>query len=266
LSIWNQRLDAEGFPSPSINKKAPNITVRFKGADMAPLLSSPYWCLLDFGFRYSDMTLAVLPYMIRRQSPVINMAIEDFSDIALYRERVEKLDSVQNKYQGVPICRTVRGPNHEQVVFEANTPDVEEVASLARNFRFFFAEKEPTQFQKILTKVRRRTEDDWACGYLEWLAEQYKDVMKATQISEGLGCPVANRKIIDLWFNSEFFHSEKSKRKQLTSIHAAIGEAPSIFQLYVAIIRCASCVRMLYTVIHLLDAEHQFVYTPDHHF
>ncbi len=202
--------------------------------------------------------------MIRRQTSVIDMTADEFADVALFRKRVEKLASAQQKYQNIPISRTARGSDPNQIIFDANTPDVEEVASLARNFRFFFADKEPTQFKKILTKVRRRTQDEWACGYMDWLDLHYKESMKATQVSEDLGHPVSNKRIIDLWFNSEFFHSESIKREQLDEIHAAIGESPSLFQLYVAISRCSSWVRMLYSVIHLLDADHPFIYSPNH--
>jgi hypothetical protein len=118
----------------------------------------------------------------------------------------------------------------------------------------------------VLTKVRRRAVDDWPCGYLDWLSGQYKSAMRAPQTSEQLGLPIENRKIIDLWFNSEFFHSDTSKKAELTDIHASIGEAPSLFQLYVAIAHCSSYVRMLYPVVHRLTQEHQFIYTPNHHF
>jgi hypothetical protein len=212
------------------------------------------------------MPLPILAHMIRRQSLVVGLEAEEFSDIFLFRERVEKLATAQRKYQRIPISRTRRTENPDELIFEANTPDIEEVASLARNFRFFYADKEPTQFQKILTKVRRGTRDEWACGYMDWLAEQYKEAMKATQVSAGLGHPVSNRKIIDLWFNSELFHSERSKKQELVDIHAAIGEMPSLFQLYVAIARCSCFVRDLYAVVHVLTVEHQFVCTPNHHF
>jgi hypothetical protein len=212
------------------------------------------------------MQIPVLPHMTKRQSPVFGMEVDDFSDVALFRERVEKLAMSQRKYQGIPISKTTRNDESGEATFEANTPDMDEVENLALKFRFFYADKEPTQFQKILTKVRRRVQDEWACGYMDWLAEQYKETMRTTQISAALGLAVSNRTIIDLWFNSQFFHSEISKREQLADIHATIGKVPSLFQLYVAIARCASHIRMLYSVVHALDVEHQFIYSPNHHF
>ena len=194
------------------------------------------------------------------------MAAEEFSDVAPFRERVEKLVAAQKMYQGIPISKTTRSSDPKDITFEANAPQIEEVASLARNYRFFHGEKEPTQFTRVLTRLRWRVRDEWACGHLDWLAEQYKDSMKATQISADLGRPVSNRTIIDLWFNSELFHSDKLKKEELRKVHSDIGEVASLFQLYVAILRCSSCVRMLHSVVYALDVEHQFVYSPNHHF
>lgn len=242
------------------------ISVRRESRTFTLLLVYRVTISLTANIRHRRMPVPIFDYMIRRQSPVVGMKTEEFSDAAVFRERVEKLESAQRKYQGIPTSRITPMEKPDKFTFEANTPDIEEVASLARNFRFFYADKEPTQFQKILTKVRRCTQDEWACAYIDWLAEQYKEAMKATQISADLGHPVSNRKIIDLWFNSEFFHTEKLKKQELVDIHAAIGEVPSLFQLYVAIAHCSSLVRSLYFVVHALDVEHQFVYTPNHHF
>jgi len=212
------------------------------------------------------MPLTILPHMISRKSPVTGMDPEEFSDIVEFRERAEKLASAQRKYQRIPISKTSRTQHTGEIAFEANTPDIEEIGSLARNFRFFYADKEPTQFQKILKKVRRRTKDEWAGGYLEWIAERYKEVMKSSQVSAGLGHPVSNRRIIDLWLNSELFHSEKLKREELSKIQDIIGKEAPLFQLYVAIAHCSSYIHMLYSVVHLLDPKHQFIYSPNHHF
>lgn len=212
------------------------------------------------------MKIPVFPHMTKRQSPVVGMALDELFDVALFRERVEKMAGTQRKYQRFPMSKTTRNDTSGEITFETNTPEIDEVASLAMKFRFFYADKEPTQFQKILTKVRRRVQDEWAHGYLDWLADQYKETMKANQVSATLGLAVPNRTIIDLWFNSEFFHSEISKREELADIHAAIGELPSLFQLYVAITKCTSYIRMLYSVVHALDVEHQFIYSPNHHF
>ena len=205
--------------------------------------------------------------MIRRQSPVVGMEANEFYDVLLFRRCVEKFSQSLSRRRGIPYSKTARNRETGEVIaFQANTPEVDEVAILAMRFRLFYAQGEPTQFQKILKIVRRRVQDDWADGYLDKLDIWYKEAMKDTQVSNDLGHPITNREIIDLWFNSEFFHSEPKKREALENIHAVIGEAPSLFQLYVAIGRCGAHLQSLYSVVHRLDASHQFTYTPNYHF
>lgn len=194
------------------------------------------------------------------------MTPDEFSDVASFCERARKMQSIQKKYRRIPISRSTHIESQGQIAFEANTPDEEEVASLARNFRFFYADNEPTQFKKILTKVRRRTQDEWAHSYLDLLSTHYKIAMKDVQISKSCGYPVSNKEIIDLWFNSEFFHSDPSKRQRLSAINSAIGETASLFQLYIAILRSSSSIHNLYLIVHLLEPEHQFIYSPNHEF
>lgn len=213
------------------------------------------------------MTIAILPHMIRRQSTVVGMEANEFSDVLLFRRCVEKFAQSLARRRGPPMSKTTHDRTTGEVLaFEANTPEVDEVAILAMRFRLIYAQGEATQFQRIRGILRRRAEDDWAKGYLDRLGSWYNDAVKDTQVSEALGHPISNKDIIDLWFNSEFFHSEQKKREALANLHTAIGEAPSLFQLYVAIGRCAAHIQALYSVVHRLDASHPFIYTPNHHF
>ncbi len=213
------------------------------------------------------MTITILPHMIRRQSTVVGMEANEFSDVLLFRRCVEKFVQSLARRRAPPMSKTTHDrATGEVLAFEVNTPEVDEVAILAMRFRLIYAQGEATQFQRIRAILRRRAEDDWAKGYLDRLGSWYNDAVKDTQVSEALGHPISNKDIIDLWFNSEFFHSEQKKREALANLHTAIGEASSLFQLYVAIGRCAAHIQALYSVVHRLDVSHPFIYTPNHYF
>lgn len=195
------------------------------------------------------------------------MPKNDIADVKLFRERAEKLFASQAKYQGgVPVASFRESADSGVIDFKANTPDVDEVQNIAIKFRFFYADKEPTQFEKILSKTRRCVADEWACNYIDLIGDQYKEAMKDCDTSERFNCPITNRQIINLWFNSEFFHSNREKRIELNSIHDSIGEGASLFQLHVAMLRCSSIIRTFYYVVHALEEGCEFVYTPNHHF
>jgi hypothetical protein len=204
--------------------------------------------------------------MIARESAVSGITDDELANICLFRERVEKLAASQAKYQNIPGCSYSLDAKTGEHSFEANTPDVDDILNIAVQFRFFYADKEPTQFEKILSQTRRRTSDEWAKNYMDRIADWYKTAMKQSDISNTFGHPVTNRKIISLWFNSEFFHSEPEKRAELRTIHDVIGHEASFFQLYTAIVKCSSFIKMFYAVVHKLEVGNEFVYTPNHHF
>lgn len=212
------------------------------------------------------MKPTIFPYMISRESIVSGITEGELSSIRLFRERVEKLNLSQAKYQNLPISVTVLNNESGELRFKANTPDVDEIINIAVKFRFFYADKEPTQFEKILTQTRRRISDEWAANYIDRIAGFYKEAMKASDTSNTLGHPIANRKIINLWFNSEFFHTDPEKRVELESVNKIIGSEASLFQLYTAIVKCSSFIKMFYGVVHRLEIGNEFVYTPNHHF
>lgn len=207
------------------------------------------------------MSQLVFAHITSRKSAVVSATDEELADIRL----AEKLDAAQAKY-GSPMSTFSRNQDSRETIFAANTPDVDDIANLAVKFRFFYANKEPTQFEKIATKIRHRTNDEGAQNYIDRISDWHRTAMKQCDTSSHFGHPISNRRIIDLWFNSEFFHSATEKRAELQTIHEAIGEEPSLFQLYTAIAKCSSFINMLYVVVHKLEREHEYVYTPNHHF
>lgn len=90
--------------------------------------------------------------------------------------------------------------------------------------------------------------------------------MNSTGTTGKLGQPITNGEIINLWFNSKFFHPDVSKRIKLDDIHKAVGEKASLFQLYLAIVTCSNNIQLLYSVAHKLQADNQCLCTQNHHF
>ncbi len=212
------------------------------------------------------MAGSIFPHMISHVTELEPLTDEQLYQIALYKEKAEDLAVSQNKYQNIPVSSYSEAIDGSKTDFKANTPDVDHILNLAIRFRFFYADKEPTHYAKIVNLLRRNARDEWARNYLGIISEQYKASMKATDTSGSLGHPITNREIINLWFNSKFFHSDAEKRVSLTSINQAVGEEASLFQLYVAIVKCSSHIQSLFSIIHKTDKNNQIVCTPNYHF
>lgn len=211
------------------------------------------------------MSITIFPYLVNRESKLESVTEEEFQGIENFKHRVEQLHSTKKKDMMPPLSQTSY-EDGRVVSYENNVPDIDYVIAISTRYRLLFAEKEPTRFEKIVNIVRRRATDEWAQNYIDNIRLCYLKSLEADDISNNLGLVVENRKMISLWFNSEFFHTDSDKRKILSNINESIGEAGSLFHLYVAIRRCLADVDRLYTVLHKFHREHSYIYTPNHHF
>lgn len=204
--------------------------------------------------------------MVSRETDMESLSDEELRTIALFKERALDLMESQKKYQNIPMSSYSRNPDTRVESFQANAPDIDHIIILSTKFRFFFADKEPTQFETVANLLRNKAKDEWARNYIDRVKLWYKESMKSTDTTGSLGHPVKNREIINIWFNSRFFHSDLSKRSKLDNIHQSVGEGASLFQLYLAIVKCSTNIQYLYSVVHKLQDDNQCLCTPNHHF
>lgn len=204
--------------------------------------------------------------MISHVTDIEPLSSEQAQQLLLFQEKAEDLAEAQRKYQNVPMSSYSMDPAARLSTFQANTPDIDHIATMAMKFRFFYANKEPTHFEKVAGLLRSKAKDEWAINYIDRIALLYKHAMKFTETTGALGSPTTNREILNLWFNSKFFHSDAQKREKLESIHQIVGKEASLFQLYIAITQCASHIESLYVVVHKATDKNLKICTPSHHF
>jgi len=204
--------------------------------------------------------------MVSRETETESLSEQELSKVALFKERALELSQSQKKYQNIPMSSYSKNIDSRVDTFQSNTPDIDHIIILATKFRFFYADKEPTKFETVANLLRNKAKDEWARNYIDHIKLWYKESMKSSDTTGNLGHPVTNREILNLWFNSRFFHSDASKRSKLEDIHQTVGEGASFFQLYLAIVRCSTNIQYLYAVVHKLQAGNECLCTPNHHF
>ncbi len=213
------------------------------------------------------MSIIVSPYLVSRQSALLPLTEEEVDVILLFKEKALKLGSTRNNQRQFPIAKfTIDKLNGSVIAFESNVPKIETIENISLKFRFFFAEKEPTHVYKILNLLSRKATDQWAKNYIARLRVWHKAFLEGTETSEKFGYPVKNEEIINLWFNSEIFHQDKEKRKKLDEINEKISHEASLFQLNTALRLCTSNIESIYRIVYKTEKEHQFIYTPNHHY
>lgn len=213
------------------------------------------------------MNSYVLPYMTSRETYLVaDLTSEESEQVSLFKERSERLFVSQEKYQNIPMVSYGREEDGRITNIEMNTPEFDSIINLAINFRFFYAQKESTNFGTFLNFIRQRAKDEWAVNYLDHIRKNYNNSMRSKNGCEKFCSDVDNRKVIDLWFNSDFFHSNPKKRIALKDLNQKVGEEISLFQLYSAILNCSTYIQMVYSVVHKLDKKNRIICTPNHHF
>ncbi|HFG1603875.1 TPA: hypothetical protein ACGFXT_003440, partial [Vibrio cholerae] len=207
-------------------------------------------------------------FLIERETELSFLRDDELSAILEFKKRAEEFDIAMRRYYkgAISSCQIADDIDIKKSTFKANTPDLEHIEYLALKFRFFYAEKEPTRFERIIGILRRNAKDEWAKNYIDRLRALYINAMKNTRLSSEMGYSVSNREIINLWFNSEFFHSDIDKRERLQFINTSISGKVSLFQLYTAISGVSNQINSLYAVVHQVSNDCCFIYTPNHHF
>lgn len=207
-------------------------------------------------------------YLINRESELEPLSEEELFRIYEFRRRVESFEIAMKRYYvgAIAVHAISDDPEVKKVTFKTNTLDLDQIQILAVKFRFFYAEKEPTKLESVISLLRKRAKDEWACNYLDIVRRQYNGLMNRCDMSNSMGHPVSNREIINLWFNSDFFHSDVDKRKKLSLINQSISEQVSLFQLYTAITGVSAQLKLVYVAAHKISHNTNTICTPNHHF
>ncbi len=87
---------------------------------------------------------------------------------------------------------------------------------LLMRFRHFWLQKEPCNFFNILGIVNRYVTD--AHSHTQFLKESWTNgVFHSTNVII-FGSPLKAEKLIDVWFNAEFFHNDDNKKIELDNL------------------------------------------------
>lgn len=207
-------------------------------------------------------------YLISRESEIDPLSEQELFYIYEFRRRVESYYTALRRYSVLAMSKHVISDDVEvrKATFEANTPDIDHIQSIAIKFRFFYADKEPTKLESIISLLRKRSKDEWACNYLDLVRKQYISLMNSCDVSNNMGHAVSNRDIINLWFNSDFFHSDVDKRKRLNTLNQSVSEQVSLFQLYLAITCVSQQLKSVYAITQKISLDVNIICTPNHNF
>lgn len=130
------------------------------------------------------------------------------------------------------ISSKIRYTQERGLGFDVTVPPEELIAEFLMAFRFFYLEKEPTNFYKILVLLGKHAQEPAAREALKILKVQWTNSLFQTRLYLSLnGQPVTASLLLDLWFNAHYFHSDKQKGEKLSNLNEAFTESFSKYML-----------------------------------
>lgn len=132
--------------------------------------------------------------------------------------------------------------------FEAQLPLEEQIAEFLLAFRFFYLEKEPTHFPRILSLLGKHTKDEDARKALKVFGKQWNDSLfgKALNITYNEK-PLTSGLLLDLWFNAHYFHQDELKGRELRKLIEGFSEN---FVKYMLLDAAFEATKVVYKVFH----------------
>jgi len=145
------------------------------------------------------------------------------------------------------ISGKIRYTQERGMWFEAILPPEEQIAEFLMAFRFFYLEKESTNFHKILSLLGKHAQNPEAREALKILKGQWTHSLFQTTLYLSLnGQPVTASLLLDLWFNAYYFHSDREKGEKLLNLNEAFTESFSKYMLLDSIYNATKTVFIVY--------------------
>ena len=186
---------------------------------------------------------------------------KDWKQLNAFREKVERLISTKlASSEGGTIHGKIRYQQEKGMWFEGTLPQEEQIAELLMAFRFFYLQKEPTHFPKILNIIKRHTNQPEALEVLKGYGKQWQNSFFGNAMNISLNNKqITTSLLLDLWFNAHYFHTDEDKEEDLKSLKNVFSEDFSKFMLLDSVYGATKIVYKLFNSIRGMLEEHSEV-------
>lgn len=150
-----------------------------------------------------------------------------------------------------------------EYIGSSNLPDRKKLKTFYLAFRFFYQQKEPSNFLKVRNIISNISSGDHEMQYLKSIKDMWNYAMSELHNSDFLNKKITGDEIIRLWFNASIFHSDIDKRKRLKTMNNLLSETLSSAFLFLTVFKAGAPVGLLYKTIKNLSAGNLMISVPD---
>lgn len=184
---------------------------------------------------------------------------EGFEQVELFRERFRELwrNWESLKAAGIQLGGGFSNLGEGKVAGPGCAVEIHRLKGFYLDFRFFWAEKEPTQYLKVASLIGKHCSDNrlHLC-----LKSNKKDWNEAGFLHEWHG--IQPDEMIDVLFNGELFHSNSKKRERRRYVQSLMSDELAHHCLVYSVYSRMLVVRNLNWILDPLKRQNQFIRLP----
>ena len=170
-----------------------------------------------------------------------------------------KFKSSNNTPIRMRICFEISKP--ETVIIEL--PPEEQLDSLCRKFRFFYGDREASNFDRVANILKRHIEDKEFRDCIDNLKDNWngKNAIKWSIIDENKNeLNLTTQYLIDAWFNGNYFHSDEDKEQQLNHINKFISTRVNQYLFFDSVFQSSQSIINLHALMNQLISESTLIF------
>jgi len=172
---------------------------------------------------------------------------QELASIRLFLKKAKELHSthiVSGAESGISL--NVASELGKPPQFKVVLPSEEYLRSFYMAFRFFYLEKEKSNFLKIANIIKRRTDNQFVRQYVDQLRDMWSGAWSAKTIRIELNeKQITPSLLMDLWFNARYFHSDDEKEQTLSNLIGILTTDVCRFMLADAVYNASKAVFLL---------------------
>lgn len=176
-----------------------------------------------------------------------SLTAQELSSIRLFLKKAKELHSthlVSGGQSGVSL--NVASKSGAPPRFQVVLPSEEYLRSFYMAFRFFYLDKEKSNFLKIANTIKRRTDNELLRQYIDRLRDMWSGALAAKTVRIELnGTQITPSLLMDLWFNAHYFHFDEEKEQKLSNLNRTLSMDVCRFMLADAVYNASRAVFLL---------------------
>lgn len=188
---------------------------------------------------------------------------KEWESINIFKERASDFIEEREKIYPKQIHVSAKRLDCGEFSGDSNLPDRKKLKLYYLAFRFFYQQKEPSNFLRVRNIISNVSSGDHETLYLKSLKDMWNRAMSTNHMSDFFHKEISGEGILRLWFNASIFHSDIDKRKRLKTINNLLSENLSSSFLFLTVFKTGAPVGLLYKAIEPLEPGNLFISVPD---